>query len=151
MMNAYANSGGVSDWHIARQMQKRWTGFADAMNGSALERVYMRSDLKRLQLKDGTKGPITSLLIDERIVLTNARGLCNEFNQELFGGMGLEMDIKKEIEYWQNWEQINKSAYGREVEEAENQWEGNTCQDGRYVDSDGNTEVFSDEEWDENE
>jgi hypothetical protein len=100
--NTYANRTGVDAEYIAQQMKKRWTGFADAMNGSALERVYMRSDLDRLQLKDRTKGPIASILWDEGIVLTSASGLGDGFKCELFRGKGIELDIKKEMRYWQN-------------------------------------------------
>lgn len=145
--NTYASRAGVDDEYIAQQMEKRWTGYADAMNGSALERVYVRSDLDRLPLEDGTEGPITSILWDEKIVLTCAAGLSDGFNQEFLSGNGMELDIKKEIQYWQNWEQIDEEAYELEVEEAESQWAGNTAQDDRYVDSDGNIESDSDREW----
>jgi hypothetical protein len=144
--NIYANRDGVDAEYIAWQMKKRWTGFTEVMNGSTLERVYVSADLDRLPLKDGTKGPVTSILWNEKIVLTSARGLLDGFMRELFHGRGMELDLEKEIGYWQNWEQIDEEAYDLEVEEADEQWGGNTCQDDHFVDSDGNTEPNSDGE-----
>jgi hypothetical protein len=145
--NTYANRAGVDAAYIARQMSKRWTGFADAVKGSMhLEKVYVSAELDRLPLKDGIEGPLTSIMWEAKIVLTSARGLQHDFNKKFFAGNARELDIQKEIYYWQNWDCIDKEAYNLEVEEAEQQWEGNTCQDDRYMNSDGETEEDSDEE-----